>query len=138
MEFLLNGILVRGAISIGDFYIDDLMVWGDAIVKTYILESKNAIYPRIILDKNVKESAFVDEYIIDSDGIAFIDTLGILSSWIFPDFESDLEEILKSIQDSENIIVQKKIDWFKKYITSYKSYAGLFKEELPKGEKNKK
>lgn len=50
------GWLVRGGITIGDFYIDDMFVWGAALVKAYELEEKIAVYPRVILDeKNQKQ-----------------------------------------------------------------------------------
>ena len=47
------GWLLRGGISIGQLFIDDVMVWGDALLKAYYFEDKIANYPRIIIDKNV-------------------------------------------------------------------------------------
>lgn len=47
------GWLLRGGISIGQLFIDDVMVWGEALLKSYYLEDKIANYPRIIIDKNV-------------------------------------------------------------------------------------
>ena len=55
------GWLLRGGISIGQLFIDDVMVWGDALSKSYYLEDKIANYPRIIIDKSV-----VDEIIQDN------------------------------------------------------------------------
>lgn len=54
-KFFGENILVRGGVSIGEFYGDDLMVWGKALVESYDLESKCAIYPRIIITDQVKE-----------------------------------------------------------------------------------
>jgi hypothetical protein len=44
-----KGFFVRGALSIGDAYIDDIVVFGDALTQAYIGESKLARDPRIIL-----------------------------------------------------------------------------------------
>jgi len=55
------GWLLRGGISIGQLFIDNVMVWGDALLKAYYLEDKVANYPRIIIDENV-----VDEIIDDN------------------------------------------------------------------------
>ena len=53
VQFLSFGYLTRGAISYGSFYCDNLMVWGQALVNAYRLESNNAIYPRVIVDPNL-------------------------------------------------------------------------------------
>lgn len=45
--------LLRGGISIGQLFIDDVMVWGEALLNAYYLEDKVANYPRIIIDKNI-------------------------------------------------------------------------------------
>lgn len=50
LEFLKRKLLTRGAISTGNFFCDDTMVWGTGLVNSYLLENKVAIYPRIIID----------------------------------------------------------------------------------------
>ena len=47
------GILVRGSITIGDLYIDDIFVYGNALTKAHSLESNIANYPRIIINPKV-------------------------------------------------------------------------------------
>jgi hypothetical protein len=49
------GWLVRGGITIGDLYIDKTMVWGEALLKSYDLENKIAIYPRIVIDQKLAQ-----------------------------------------------------------------------------------
>jgi hypothetical protein len=58
-------ILVRGGIARGQLIHDRTMVVGPAMVEAYHLESKKAIYSRIIIEKVVKEQieANVEEYI---------------------------------------------------------------------------
>lgn len=67
------GWLLRGGISIGQLFLDDVIVWGDALLKAYYLEDKIANYPRIIIDDNV-----VDEIINDSQ----------LSEYLRKDFDN--------------------------------------------------
>ena len=67
------GWLLRGGISIGQLFIDDVMVWGEALLKAYYLEDKVANYSRIIIDKKV-----VDEIVQDSQ----------LSGYVRKDFDN--------------------------------------------------
>lgn len=50
---LLHGLLVRGGISIGNFYMDHIFLFGEGLVKAHDKEGKHAIYPRIVVDKAV-------------------------------------------------------------------------------------
>ena len=79
------GWLVRGGITIGELFIDNTMVWGNALLKAYDLENNIAIYPRIVIDSTmlheiIKDKA-LNEYIQqDFDNIIF---LNYLSVWHF-------------------------------------------------------
>lgn len=55
MEMILNGFFVRGGWSSGSLYMDSNIVYGDALIYSYELESKKAIYPRIILSDDLKK-----------------------------------------------------------------------------------
>ena len=48
------GILVRGGITRGPLIHDDSLLLGPAMVEAYLLESKCAVYPRIIIDESIK------------------------------------------------------------------------------------
>lgn len=48
-EFLDYGYLTRGAIVEGDFFCNDTLVYGKALIDVVELEEKFAIYPRIIV-----------------------------------------------------------------------------------------
>lgn len=52
-ELIDYGILIRGGICYDDIHIYDDKVFGPGLIKAYELESKFAIYPRIILDPEV-------------------------------------------------------------------------------------
>jgi hypothetical protein len=47
------GFLIRGGAAIGNLYHSDWVVFGEAMVKAYSLESKTAIYPRVVLSQDV-------------------------------------------------------------------------------------
>lgn len=74
------GWLLRGGITIGQLFIDDVMVWGEALLRAYYLEDKVANYPRIIIDKKVVNEISLDkqlcEYIRkDFDNLYFLNFL---------------------------------------------------------------
>lgn len=54
------GWLLRGGISIGQLFIDEVMVWGEALLKSYYLEDNVANYPKIIIDKNIVDETAQD------------------------------------------------------------------------------
>lgn len=74
------GWMLRGGITIGNLFVDDVMVWGEALIKAYCLEDKVANYPRVIIDEKViKETTNfkqLEQYICkDSDGLYFLNYL---------------------------------------------------------------
>ncbi len=48
-----DGILIRGATTVGDIYVDERLIFGPALIRAYELERGVASYPRIILDSRV-------------------------------------------------------------------------------------
>jgi hypothetical protein len=47
--FLRMGVFVRGAVTIGNLYHQGNVVFGDGLVKAYLLETNEAVFPRIIV-----------------------------------------------------------------------------------------
>lgn len=94
MDMALNGYFIRGGISIGNLYIDDLTVFGPGLIEAYEGEVNLARDPRIILTET--SLAAVDEHLSyygrrnhapqnysllkDSDGQVFINYLETLIS----------------------------------------------------------
>lgn len=64
--------LVRGGIARGQLIHDRVMVVGPAMVEAYRLESKEAKYPRIIVEKELKEQieADIKEYVKNNYGLS--------------------------------------------------------------------
>lgn len=50
---LTKGFYVRGGIAAGTVYFDDYMIFSNALIKAYEIESKTAKYPRIVIDEGV-------------------------------------------------------------------------------------
>src|SRR5690606_28453000 len=57
MRLVFQGILVRGAITYGKLIHTDKVLFGPALAEAYILESKAALYPRVILHKDIIDLA---------------------------------------------------------------------------------
>ena len=55
LNMWINNLLVRGGISYGDFFSDEKMIWGNALIGAYKLEGQIAIYPRIIVEPEIAE-----------------------------------------------------------------------------------
>ena len=76
--FLSNeGLVLRGGITVGEFYADEDIVFGKGLIRAVELEEKFAQFPRIIIDEDkltTNISSFVDDgdLIRDFDGRCFV------------------------------------------------------------------
>lgn len=119
------GWLVRGGITIGDFYIDDTIVWGPALLRAYELEDKIAIYPRIILDEivtNVLSSSTIknDFVRVDKDGCRFLNYMDIWhfsGQFVNAAFENMKDEARKADGTYPDKVFQK-LYWHMNYINT--------------------
>lgn len=114
------GWLVRGGISIGSLYIDDIMVWGQALLKSYYLENKVAIYPRIVLDDSVvdelmKTSELSDFVRKDFDGIFLLNYLS-MCHFCGQTLMQGFEMIQANISQKENERIHQKLYWHMEFI----------------------
>lgn len=55
LNFAKSDVFIRGAISISDLFMNENVVLGPALIEAYNLESKYALYPRIIISESVNE-----------------------------------------------------------------------------------
>lgn len=67
LELLNEGYLVRGGVSYGDAYYDELSFFGPAVEDAYLLESKKATNPRILLADDIGKMLYEHEIRIYSD-----------------------------------------------------------------------
>ena len=136
INFLNDDILLRGGITKGDFFADDIMIWGNALVKAYDIESNIAIYPRIVIDPDLiadtklfltqdeKTAKFKKEYISqDRDGLCFVNYLHITKALKKPEFgcllfsEKAFDMVVKN---TNNTKVVQKMNWHLQYINDYR------------------
>ena len=84
--FINHGWLLRGGIVRGPLYWDKDMLWGKALLTSYHLEDKLAIYPRIIIDEQLHQTLLKSEnptkdiirLKMDSDGYYYVDYLNFM------------------------------------------------------------
>lgn len=97
-----EGVLLRGAVSMGDLLVDpaESLVFGPALVRSYDLERKQAVYPRIVIDRNLAldanktfQNAFENLIRRADDGTYFLDYLcGLLTVQFDPPVAADVRE----------------------------------------------
>lgn len=116
--------LLRGSITKGKALVDQAngILGGQAINKAYELESKNAIYPRIILDPIIiKEN--LDYFICDIDGMMYFDFIKFYQSKNNENGMSYLKDVWKYIREfvekNDYDWVNQKYNWFSNYIGKY-------------------
>lgn len=131
MELAGNEILCRGGIAIGELYHDDTTVFGPALVDAYMLESKIANYPRVIVGPDIIKIAktykgnqnsekHIEEYFskilgFDSDGFYYIEYLNVYEEFDhIADYPIYLDAIHSMIEEglrSNDITIRAKYTW---------------------------
>jgi len=126
-----NGFLVRGAVTIGDFFVEKgSIVYGHALDRVYKLERDIAIYPRIIIDPKelpeFKNNETIRSYISnDFDGIYFLNYLKNMKNQKTPS-DNEFEKIKKmgyydkkDLHDETGVYADKvyqKCSWHTNYV----------------------
>lgn len=125
-----NGDFIRGAITVGDIFIDKNFVLGEALLKVYEIETKNAIYPRIVLDKSVIQYLSPDCPLFrqDIDGIYFYNFMES-AGWPYKDGDEEKKFINwkkfkakiidNCLNNKGNYSVHQKMMWLVNYVKKY-------------------
>jgi len=122
---LYKGVLVRGGITKGLLYQSSNLIFGPALVKAYEIESRYAVYPRIVVDESIKGEGTI--FSIDFDGLCFLDFLNNPDVWgyfmekflntnvnqVFYQVKRVVEEKYKN--SDSNIGVKAKLHWLMNY-----------------------
>ncbi len=113
LQFLMmaKGFFIRGGLSIGSYYSDKNMIFSQGLVNAYELETKKAIYPRVIVDKiildkfekygnNELEKYGIKKYLIsDWENMVFLNPFNLTANLI-SQFE-DANSMVKLEDDDE-------------------------------------
>jgi hypothetical protein len=90
MRLAIDGFFVRGGISIDVLYMDNIVVYGPALLEAYEAENNFAVNPRIVLTSSAiqkikeqleyyplkdEETPHIDNICLDADGQHFVDYL---------------------------------------------------------------
>lgn len=126
-----NRLLIRGGVTKGDFFADDVMVWGNALVRAHKLESEIAIYPRVIIDPQLiyeisffqdngpMKSTFGKWLDADHDGLIYIDYLNQYldvdnGDFVLQSFQEENEK--RTRRHNENLKIFQKLNWHDIYL----------------------
>ena len=124
--------LLRGGITIGDLFMDDIMVWGEALVRSYQLEDHVAVFPRVVIDPTPDIYAALSRAGIhgnswlqyDADGLYFLHYL--YSRWNYRDLAQSMcrsfDHILERTRKSGGTIspgILQKLSWHKRYVNRF-------------------
>ena len=126
-------VLIRGAIVRGELHLDDQIVLGPALIKAYEMESKIAIYPRILVEKDIlaksltqktiRDNNYTDYFFQDTDLWWCLNSLKFCKDTIEQALREKLKyNILKQMEEaakSGNQQVETKILWLKNYVNCY-------------------
>lgn len=139
MRLIYKGILCRGAVTYGKLIHTNEVLFGPALAEAYILESKAALYPRVILHKDIidlsskarslhhssdQEREYVESLLEkDSDGMYYIDYFSKAQSELddpqydFPDYIDKIgTKIRKGLMGSSSVFksdLKVKYRWMK-------------------------
>ncbi|MEQ8042159.1 hypothetical protein ABQW67_04235 [Xanthomonas hortorum] len=145
-----RGFLVRGAVAIGDLIHTEKYLLGPAMVEAYELESKHAIFPRVLVSQGLldvardapashhdgeEEANYISSYMKkDADGRYYIDYL----SWnavvdtiggkdhLFPEYLRRVAKLLEVGLKCENEGVRSKYNWiYEQYLDQVKNIRNL-------------
>lgn len=135
LAMTLAGFFVRGGMTLGPLHMSENIVFGQAILDAYTLETKVADVPRIIIDKATMEEIYPhlkayglviasphDEAIfVDEDGRFFLNYLDHLIDGAsaedieFKAFEDHRDLILARIYSATDARVKAKYEWSARY-----------------------
>lgn len=146
LKFLYNGYFIRGGISFGDAYFDEHSFFGPAVEQAFHIESKEAKYPRIMIDnkfgkliydfdhlpKDINSISLLKEipYMIEKEEnqyyVNILRQLQVVGTQSLNDVIFTLEEVksnaikkaLSEIERCKNDEVSKKLLWLIDYLNS--------------------
>lgn len=121
LVLLKAGYYVRGAITRGQLHHAQKSLYGPALIAAYELEKNNAIYPRIILTKDMLDFLVEEKWakVDESDNLHFLNVLHHASQADIAEINRLLDENTDSATGDLSII--QKLNWFRNYLERHKA-----------------
>lgn len=116
-EILRYGYLMRGAIVEGEFFHNDIIVYGKGLVEAVYLEENKADVPRILVRAKVSKPNSCYYLMQDEDDELFLNIFYLCDAFDDVAFKINLLEMLKKHKNDEKI--KTKIMWMIKYFNSW-------------------
>lgn len=123
--------LVRGGITVGNLFLDKVFVWGTGLLRAYELENHIAIYPRVVIDRNIPSliDGNSDFLYQDIDGQFYINFLNFMryqdadgNDNFLPTIQSSFQNLVREIRTPSGNYAEKpyqKLQWYKNYINRW-------------------
>tara|TARA_R100000656_G_scaffold92110_1_gene66838 strand:+ start:98 stop:772 length:675 start_codon:yes stop_codon:yes gene_type:complete len=126
ISFMKRGLFIRGGVAYSKHFHSGRITYSHAVARAYEIESREAIYPRIVIDKNILDmystgknlpDIFNKGYLVKQNGIAFLNVIDS-DNWV------SLYGIAKDIYLSDKIALHgnetafQKHSWFEQYLFS--------------------
>jgi hypothetical protein len=138
--FMREEVLLRGAITVGDLYHKNRIVFGPALVEAYLLERDCAIYPRCIIKKKTilegmktcksdfgrkevescfrqdMDSLFFYDYLKDEFAMQLFEDSGFEKPWQIYDEMQEIKWLIqKYIKKTYSDKITMKYEWLRRY-----------------------
>ena len=127
-RLFLNRFLVRGAVVQGKVFHRPHVAFGPALVEAYLLESRSAIYPRVLVADSLASGRTLSHVRVDADGYSFVDflALGRTAAW-YPDLLTKVRAFLLDEKEREGLSqdVRAKYAWMVSYVNTLLTEAGI-------------
>ena len=123
--------LVRGGVTVGELYINNVLIWGQGLVRAYELENHIAVFPRIVIDRNVLELLGADNLFFcrDIDGWFYLNFLEFVkyeaadgTDNFVPQVRKHFEQLLSEIKMPNGDYAERpyqKLHWYRNYINEW-------------------
>lgn len=143
-HFLIDaGVLVRGGVALGNLYVGENLIFGEALVKAYTIESKEAIYPRVVVHNDIVDNLNINkENYVWAEGVLEILIQDNDNRWyveqmypIYDCLESEAPEVFEHFLEisnalrenaSSNAYYYQKFAWWANVVNSKLEKQGKF------------
>lgn len=110
------GYLIRGGITAGKFYKNNIFVFGKALVEAVKLEEKIAIYPRVVVQEELIHS--IPQYImLDNDGEWYLNSFFINGFGCYAKYKTKIQGLLKEYYNDRK--AKQKLMWLVSYFNRF-------------------